>query len=408
MVGYNGCLGYDYDPETKSISINEEEADIVRYIFRRYVEGAGCFVIAKELSNLGYKTRRGSTKWHESTVRGIVKNEKYKGDLLQGKTFTVDPITHRRLDNMGEKEQFYVENNHDAIVSDEMFERAQEILRMRSKKHSKKNTSRMYSRKHAFSSMCTCGFCGGTYIRRIWHHGTDHEKPAWQCGKAIKQGRKTCGHSKGIHESFLEDAFLNAYNKIQELNATDIEEFFSNIEEALDISHLRDEVNEFSKNIKKLENKSQTLLDMRLEEKISETDYDMKYNAIEQEIKELMTERNERYEALQGEESITKRISTFRQVLAEGIEINEFDRDMLDSLVEKIVIGATDENGEPNPYVITFVFKAGMKFNEEFYEKVANSSAIIEEDNLSTYATNEKQVACTYAPNKACGVSSID
>jgi DNA invertase Pin-like site-specific DNA recombinase len=408
MVGYNGCLGYDYDPETKSISINEEEADIVRYIFRRYVEGAGCFVIAKELSNLGYKTRRGSTKWHESTVRGIVKNEKYKGDLLQGKTFTVDPITHRRLDNMGEKEQFYVENNHDAIVSDEMFERAQEILRMRSKKHSKKNTSRMYSRKHAFSSMCTCGFCGGTYIRRIWHHGTDHEKPAWQCGKAIKQGRKTCGHSKGIHESFLEDAFLNAYNKIQELNATDIEEFFSNIEEALDISHLRDEVNEFSKNIKKLENKSQTLLDMRLEEKISETDYDMKYNAIEQEIKELMTERNERYEALQGEESITKRISTFRQVLAEGIEINEFDRDMLDSLVEKIVIGATDENGEPNPYVITFVFKAGMKFNEEFYEKVANSSAIIEEDNLSTYATNEKQVACTYAPNKARGDGSID
>ena len=406
MVGYNGCLGYDYDPETKSISINEEEADIVRYIFRRYVEGAGCFVIAKELSNLGYKTRRGSTKWHESTVRGIVKNEKYKGDLLQGKTFTVDPITHRRLDNMGEKEQFYVENNHDAIVSDEMFERAQEILRMRSKKHSKKNTSRMYSRKHAFSSMCTCGFCGGTYIRRIWHHGTDHEKPAWQCGKAIKQGRKTCGYSKGIHESLLEDAFLNAYNKIQELNATDIEEFFSNIEEALDISHLRDEVNEFSKNIKKLENKSQTLLDMRLEEKISEIDYDMKYKAIEQEIKELMAERNERYEALQGEESITKRISTFRQVLAEGIEINEFDRDMLDSLVEKIVIGATDENGEANPYVITFLFKAGMKFNEEFYEKVANSSAIIEEENLSTYATNEKQVACTYAPNKACGDSN--
>jgi hypothetical protein len=249
--------------------------------------------------------------------------------------------------------------------------------------------------------MCTCGFCGGTYIRRIWHHGTDHEKPAWQCGKAIKEGRKTCGHSKGIHESFLEDAFLNAYNKIQELNATDIEEFFSNIEEALDISHLRDEVNEFSKNIKKLENKSQTLLDMRLEEKISETDYDMKYKAIEQELKGLMTERNERYEALLGEESITKRISTFRHVLAEGIEINEFDRDMLDSLVEKIVIGATDENGEPNSYVITFVFKAGMKFNEEFYEKVANSSAIIEEDNLSTYATNEKQVACTYAPNKA-------
>ncbi|SNT11462.1 Site-specific DNA recombinase [Anaerovirgula multivorans] len=125
MVGYNGCLGYDYDPETKSISINEEEAEIVRYIFNRYVEGAGCFVIAKELSKLGYKTRKGSTRWHESTVRGIIKNEKYKGALLQGKTFTVDPITHRRLDNMGEREQFYIKNNHEPIISDEMFERAQ-------------------------------------------------------------------------------------------------------------------------------------------------------------------------------------------------------------------------------------------------------------------------------------------
>ncbi|WZL72002.1 recombinase family protein [Clostridiaceae bacterium 35-E11] len=404
MVGYNGCLGYDYDSETKTISINEEEADIVRYIFRRYVEGLGCFVIAKELSNLGYKTRRGSTKWHESTVRGIIKNEKYKGDLLQGKTFTVDPITHRRLDNMGEKEQFYVENNHDAIISDEMFERAQEILRMRSKKHSKKNNSRKYSRKHAFSSMCTCGFCGGTYIRRIWHHGTDHEKPAWQCGKAIKQGRKTCGHSKGIHESFLEDAFVNAYNKIQELNTTDIEEFFSNIEDALDISHLSDEVNELSSKIKKLETKSQMLLDMRLDEKITEADYEKKYNDIEEELKAFRDERNEKYDALQGEESITTRINEFRKVLAENLEIKEFDRDIMDSLIDKIIIGATDEDGNPNPYVVTFVFKAGMRFNEEFYEKIANPSGIIEAGKMSTYATNEKQLACTYSPNKACGV----
>ncbi|HKK83100.1 MAG TPA: recombinase family protein, partial [Atribacterota bacterium] len=292
MVGYNGCLGYDYDQETKSISINEEEADIVRYIFRRYVEGAGCFVIAKELTNLGYKTKRGGLKWHESSVRCMIRNEKYKGDLLQGKTFTVDPITHRRLDNMGEREKFYIENNHEPIISDELFDRAQEILRMRSSKHGSKHNSRKYSRKHAFSSMCTCGFCGGTYIRRIWHHGTSHEKPAWQCVKAIKQGRKTCAHSKGIHESFLEDAFVNAYNKIQKDNKTDIEEFFRNIDEALDVNKLRDEVNELTSKIKKLEAKSQNLLDMRLEEKISESDYYKKYNVIEKELVELNDDRN--------------------------------------------------------------------------------------------------------------------
>lgn len=75
----------------------------------------------------------------------------------------------------------------------------------------------------------------------------------------------------------------------------------------------------------------------------------------------------------------------------------------MDSLIDKIVIGATDEEGIKNPYVVTFIFEAGMKFNEDFYEKVANASGIIEEDNLSTYATDDKQLACTYAPNKACG-----
>lgn len=401
MVGYNGCLGYNYDPETKSISVNEDEAEIVRYIFKRYIEGAGCFVIAKELSNLGYKTRKGSTKWHETTVRGIIKNEKYKGDLLQGKTFTVDPITHRRLDNMGEREKFYIENNHEPIISDEIFERAQEILRMRSSKHGIKHDSRKYSRKHSFSSMCTCGYCGGTYIRRIWHHGTDHEKPAWQCGKAIKLGRKECSHSKGVHESLLEEAFISAYNKLQLLNATDIEEFLKNVEAALDITQLREEVDSLTAQIRKLETKSQTLVEMRLEEKIAKEDYDKKYRAIETELKDLIVQRDEKYDALQGEESISTRINHFRKIFEHDIKLEEFDRDILESLVDKIVVDAMDEEGNPNPYALTFVFKAGVKFTEEFYEKIANQSGKIEVENLSTNATDDKVLAFTYAPNTA-------
>ena len=69
----------------------------------------------------------------------------------------------------------------------------------------------------------------------------------------------------------------------------------------------------------------------------------------------------------------------------EDLEIKEFDRDIMDSLIDKVVIEATDEDGNPNPYVITFVFKAGMKFNEKFYKKIANPSGIIEEGKLSTY-----------------------
>lgn len=78
LVGFQGCLGYDYHKDTKTITVNEEEAEIVRYIFNRYIEGAGGSVIAHELENLGYKTKYGSPTWVQSTVLGIIKNEKYK------------------------------------------------------------------------------------------------------------------------------------------------------------------------------------------------------------------------------------------------------------------------------------------------------------------------------------------
>lgn len=78
LVGFQGCLGYDYHKDTKTITVNEEEAEIVRYIFNRYIEGAGGSVIAHELENLGYKTKYGSSTWVQSTVIGIIKNENIK------------------------------------------------------------------------------------------------------------------------------------------------------------------------------------------------------------------------------------------------------------------------------------------------------------------------------------------
>ena len=124
LVGYQGCLGYDYDRKAKTISVNKEEAKIVKYIFKRYLEGAGANTIARELSELGYKTKKGSTEWWDSSVISIVKNEKYKGDLLLGKTITMDPINKRRLTNRGESDKFYLEDHHEWIIYPETFDKA--------------------------------------------------------------------------------------------------------------------------------------------------------------------------------------------------------------------------------------------------------------------------------------------
>ena len=103
-MGFNGYLGCDYHPEDKSITINPEEAEVVREIFDMYLSGYGALIITKELNRLGRKNKKGEVKWTDSGLRGVVNNEKNKGDFLLGKSFTVAPITKRRLENMEEEE----------------------------------------------------------------------------------------------------------------------------------------------------------------------------------------------------------------------------------------------------------------------------------------------------------------
>ena len=206
MVGFVGCLGYDYDPENKTLTVNQEEAEIVRYIFKRYLDGVGAFSIAHELGDMKVKTKYGNYRWHDSTVMGILKNEKYIGDLRMGKRFTVDPISKRRLDNHGEEDQFYVKDHHEPIIEREAFEKVQEILARRSNKKGTGHREKL-SRKFAFSSMIECGFCGSSFTRRSWNASTIYKKPGWQCIGFIRRGKKFCPDSKGVDEEAIEFSF---------------------------------------------------------------------------------------------------------------------------------------------------------------------------------------------------------
>lgn len=116
LVGFSRCFGYDRDKETGELKIVESEAETVRHIFDRYLQGAGGTVIARELNEEGILTYN-HCQWTCSIILNIIKNEKYMGDMLQGKTYTVDPISKRRLPNNGEEDKFYVEGHHEPIVS---------------------------------------------------------------------------------------------------------------------------------------------------------------------------------------------------------------------------------------------------------------------------------------------------
>ncbi len=118
MVNARRFLGYDKDDEGHLI-INPEQAEIVKRIFREYLEGASCKKIAQGLQRDGIPNARGSTKWHDNSIRLILGNEKYMGDALLQKTYTVDCLSKKRVKNSGIVPQYYVEDDHEAIISKE-------------------------------------------------------------------------------------------------------------------------------------------------------------------------------------------------------------------------------------------------------------------------------------------------
>lgn len=401
LVGFQGCLGYDYHPEDKSISINKEEAEIVRYIFNRYIEGAGGSVIAKELQNLGYKTKRGSTTWAETTVIGIIKNEKYKGDILMGKTFTLDPISKRRLDNFGEEDQFYIRDHHEAIISDEVFDAAQEILKRRAKPRRLGTDGKRekFSRKYAFSCMIECGFCGGTLTRRSWHSGSQYNKIIWQCVTATKKGKKFCPDSKGIAEETIEQAFIESYRLLCQNNKDVLDEFITRTEEALSATNAGKQLAKTDREIKALEAKRAKLVDMHLEEIIDKATYEAKYLNLTEQIEQLTSTRQGLQEASETENAMKRRISEFRKTLNENEVLDTFDRYVFESIVEKVIVGGYDEDGNKDPAMITFIYKTGFKNSVDganYKPPRRNSKAAKERDELCSQATNEVNSMCSH------------
>ena len=409
ILGFQGCLGYDYHKDTKSISVNEKEAEIVRYIFNRYIEGAGCTVIANELENLGYKTKYGSSRWVQSTVIGIIKNEKYKGDLLLGKTFTVDPISKRRLENFGEEDKFYIRDHHEAIISEEIFEEAQKILAKRNVNrgvHQEGQKRNKFSRKYAFSCMIKCGFCGGTLSRRNWHSSSAYTKTIWHCVTATKHGKKNCPHCKGIPEEVIENAFVKSYQLLCSDQHEVVSEFLQKVEDILKDDASLKRLPKIEKEMTDLQRRKEKLLDLRLDNNIDRDIYDKKNQELSEQLKKLQAEQLQLVELSKNQESTKTRIREFRKNLNSGELLESFDRVVFESVVERIIIGGYNDEGVEDPLKITFVYKTGIHSNlnaKDFKPKRKNAAAVHTDAELCSYASVEDNKLCLHSSSDTCG-----
>ena len=203
-VAYSRFLGYDKGPDGKMV-VNPEQAEIVKLIYRLFLEGMTPHTIAIHLTEKGIKTPGGKDKWNATTIRRILTNEKYKGDALLQKEFTVDFLTKKTKKNCGEIPMYYIEDDHEAIIDPAVFDMVQQEMERR-----KTGTSR-YSGVSIFSSKIKCGECGGWYGAKVWHSTDQYRKVIYRCNNKYNDERCTTPH---IMEEEVKAVFLKSLNKL--------------------------------------------------------------------------------------------------------------------------------------------------------------------------------------------------
>lgn len=202
---YKQFLGYEKG-EDDIPKIVEREAAIVRQIYSLFLEGKTPHGIAKHLTQSGIPTPARKAKWLPGTVESILTNEKYKGDALLQKSFTVDFLTKKMKPNEGEIPQYYVENSHPAIISSEIFDLVQYEMKKR------KESGRYINGLGCFSGKIICGECGGTYGSKVWHSATKYRRTIWQCNHKYKNG--TGCKTPHLYEAAIQQAFVDAFNSL--------------------------------------------------------------------------------------------------------------------------------------------------------------------------------------------------
>ena len=191
-------------------------------IYTSYLHGDSLQTIKSKVEAGGYKTVRGNTTWSTQALLRILQNEKYCGDVLLQKTFTDNVLTGGPKKNTGQLPQYYIENNHEGIVTKQMYREVQaEIARRNSKSctNRRKQKRGRYNSKYALSERLYCGECGSPYKRVTWNiHG--RKEIVWRCVNRVTYGTKFCHNSPSVQEEVLHQTLLRAIQNLAD-NYTD-------------------------------------------------------------------------------------------------------------------------------------------------------------------------------------------
>jgi len=188
----------------------------------------------------------------------------------------------------------------------------------------------------------------------------------------------------------IEDAFMESYRLLCGSNKDVLDEFMRRMEETLNRDSLSKQLKKLQKDIETIEQKRSKLVDMRLEDKIDEDEYEVKYFELGEKLELLTDELAQLQETVDYEETVKKRLAEFKRALEKNEVLAEFDRYVFESIVEKVIVGGYNKEGNTDPYKITFIYKTGFTNDVEgakFKPKRKNARS----DKLCPYGKTEAE-----------------
>ena len=337
------CYGYTNDVDGNLI-IDGTEAKNVQLIFDLYLQGESILGIIAELERLEIKSPTGKDKWSKRTIDVMLSNEKYIGDALLQKTYTVDFLTKKRVVNNGIVPQYYVENSHEAIIPREIFMQVQEELVRRSRGHiSTSGKKRNFSANHVFSQIIFCGECGEIYRRVHWNN-RGKKSIVWRCISRLENTGLAC-HSRTVQEDMIGLATVDAINKL--LGQKD--DFLITLKENIETVISETDNNLVYEIDKRLEELQKDLL------RLANSKED--YNDIADEIYRLRDERHKVLAEEAGKKGSKQRLEEMVDFLNEQPTLlEEYDEQLVKKLIEKITV--YDDK-------LTIEFKSGVEIDIE-------------------------------------------
>lgn len=333
---YGRIIGYRKGANGKP-EIIPEQAEIIRLIFNRYLQGDSLQSIKAKLETAGALTARGNTAWSAQSIQRILQNEKYCGDVLLQKTFTEDVLTGVHKKNTGQLPQYYIENYHEGIVSKQMFREVQaEIARRNSKSaaNQRKRRRGRYNSKYALSERLFCGNCGSPYKRVTWNiHG--RKQIVWRCVNRIEYGTKFCSSSPSVPEEELHRAILKA---VQDLAANFTDEVATQINGILhDIQTGESTMPNLQEQLEQTQQEFDRLLEMSL-------DFDEDTPFLDNRLKKLNNKIKSLKKAIEDSAARQEKARQPEMLLsAKDLQIQEYDDALTARIIEKITVRSRNE-----------------------------------------------------------------